>query len=115
MIGDVILWLVVVLVLGIGVFFLDGCDLGVANGLDLVSVRQVRMVGGAHVIVVLIGLGGLHVFVRGDGEVMGGLAVVFGGVVVKFMFALRYHGDSPCGSTRGLWRRHLIRMPRGLR
>lgn len=95
MIRDVILGLAVIFVFGVGVFLLDGCDLGMANAFDLMAVGEMGMMGGAHVIVVLIGLGGLHVFVRSDGEVVGGFAMVLGGVVVQFVFTLGDHGQSP--------------------
>lgn len=98
MIGDVILGMPVVLVYGIGVLFLDGCDLGMANAFDLMAVGQMGMMGCADVIVVLIGLGSLQVLVGSDGEVVGGLAVVFGCVVVQFVFALGDHGHSPGSS-----------------
>ena len=92
MIGDVILGMSVVLVFRIGMLFLDGRDLGVANAFDLMTVRQMGMMGGANMIVMLIGLGGLQVFVGGDGEVVGCLAVVIGGVVVELVLALGNHG-----------------------
>ncbi len=98
MIGDVILGLSVVLVFRIGMLFLDGCDLGMANAFDLMTVREMGMVGGANMIVMRIGLGGLQVFVCGDGEVVGCLAMVLGGVVVQFVFTLGDHGHSPGSS-----------------
>jgi hypothetical protein len=98
MIGDVILGVSVVLVFRIGMLFLDGCDLGMANAFDLMTVRQMGMMGGADMIVMRIGLGGLQVFVGGDGEVVGCLAVVIGGVVVQFVFTLGDHGHSPGSS-----------------
>ena len=93
MIGDVILGMSVVLVFRIGMLFLDGCDLGMANAFDLMTVRQMGMMGGADMIVVRIGFGGLGVLMCGDGEVVGGLAVVFGGGKVEFVFALGDHGS----------------------
>ena len=98
MIGDVVLWLAMVFVFRIGMLFLDGCDLGMANAFDLMTVRQMGMMGGADMIVMRIGLGGLQVFVGGDGEVVGCLAMVLGGVVVQFVFTLRDHGQSPGSS-----------------
>jgi len=95
MIGDVILGLSVILVLRIGMLFLDGCDLGVTDGLDLVTVGEVRMVSGGHVVVVLIGLGGLHVLMCSDLKVMRSLAVVVGGLQVELVLFLGNHWSSP--------------------
>ncbi len=95
MIRDVILGLPVILVFGIGMLFLDSCDLGVANGFDLMTIGEVGMMGGAHVIVVRIGLSSLQVFVRSDGEVVGGLTMVVCGVLVQFVFTLGDHVHSP--------------------
>jgi hypothetical protein len=94
-IGDVVLWLAMVLVIGIRVLFLDGCNLGVTHGLDLMAVRQVRMVSGGHVVVVLIGLGGLHVLMCSDLKVMRSLAVVVGGLQVELVLFLGNHWSSP--------------------
>ena len=98
MIGDVILGVSVVLVFRIGMLFLDGCDLGMANAFDLMTVREMGMMGGADMIVMRIGLGGLQVFVGGGGEVVSCLAMVLGGVVVQFVFTLGDHGHSPGSS-----------------
>ena len=94
-IGDVILGVSVVLVIGIRVLFLDGCNLGVTHGLDLMAVRQVRMVSGGHVVVVLIGLGGLHVLMCSDLKVMSSLAVVVGGLQVELVLFLGNHRLTP--------------------
>ena len=53
--------------------------------------REVRVVRGGDVIVGIVGRGGLQVLVRSHLEVVGGLAVVIGGVVVEFVFALGNH------------------------
>ena len=90
-IRDVVLWLAMVLVIGIRVLFLDGCNLGMSNAFDLMAVREVRVVRGGDVIVGIVGRGGLQVLVRSHLEVVGGLAVVIGGVVVEFVFALGNH------------------------
>jgi hypothetical protein len=94
-IRDVVLWLAMVLVIGIRVLFLDGCNLGVAHGFDLVAVGQVRMVSGSHMIVVLIGGGRLDVLMRGDFKVMSSLAVVLGGLQVELVLFLGNHRSSP--------------------
>jgi len=94
-IGDVVLWLAMVLVIGIRVLFLDRCDLGVTHAFDLMAVSQVRMVSGSHVVVVLIGLGGLHVLMGCGFEVMSGLAVVVGGLQVELVLFLGNHRLTP--------------------
>ena len=94
-IGDVILWLAMVLVIGIRVLFLDGCNLGVAHGFDLVAVGQVGMVSGSHMVVVLIGGGRLDVLMCGDFKVMSSLAVVLGGLQVELVLFLGNHRSSP--------------------
>jgi len=83
----------VILVLGIGLFLVDGGDLRMADAFDLMTVREMGMMGGADMIVVRIGFGGLGVLMCGDGEVVGGLAVVFGSGKVEFVFALGDHGS----------------------
>ena len=95
MIGDVILGVSVVLVFRIGMLLLDGCDLGMANAFDLMTVREMGMMGGADMIVMRIGLGGLQVFVGGDGEVVSCLAVVLGGLQVELVLFLGNHRSSP--------------------
>ena len=90
-IGDVIFGVAVILVVGIGMLFLDRGDLRVADAFDLMAVREVRVVRGGDVIVGIVGRGGLQVLVRSHLEVVGGLAVVIGGVVVEFVFALGNH------------------------
>ena len=65
----------VILVLGISLFLVDGGDLRMADAFDLMTVRKMGMMGGADMIVVRIGFGGLGVLMCGDGEVVGGLAV----------------------------------------
>ena len=83
----------VILVLGIGLFLVDGGNLRMTDAFDLMTVRQMGMMGGADMIVVRIGFGGLGVLMCGDGEVVRGLAVVFGGGKVEFVFALGDHGN----------------------
>jgi hypothetical protein len=90
-IGDVILGVAVILIVGIGMLFLDRGDLRVADALDLVAVREVRVVCGGDVIVGVVGRGGLDVLVGGQLEVVGGFAVMIGGVVVELVFALGNH------------------------
>ena len=75
--------------------FLDGCNLGVAHGFDLVAIGQVGMVSGSHMIVVLIGGGRLDVLMRGDFKVMSSLAVVLGGLQVELVLFLGNHRSSP--------------------
>ena len=91
-IRDVILGVAMILIVGIGMLFLDRGDFGVADALDLMAVREVRVVRGGDVIVGVVGRGGLVVFVGGQLEVVGGLPVMVGGVVVEFVFALGNHG-----------------------
>ena len=91
-IRDVILGVAMILVVGIGMLFLDRGDFGVADALDLMAVRKVRVVRGGDVIVGVVGRGGLDVLVGGQLEVVGGLPVMVGGVVVEFVFALGNHG-----------------------
>ena len=90
-IGDVIFGVAVILVVGIGMLFLDRGDLRVADAFDLMAVREVRVVGGGDVIVGVVGRGGLVVLVGGQLEVVGGLTVVIGGVVVELVLALGNH------------------------
>ena len=78
----------VVLVLGIGLLLVDGGDLRMADAFDLMTVRKVGMMGGGDMIVVGIGFGGLGVLMCGHGEVVGGLAVVFGSGKVKFVLEI---------------------------
>ena len=91
-IGDVIFGVAMILIVGIGMLLLDRGDLRMTDALDLVAVREVRVVRGGDVIVGIVGRGGLQVLVRSHLEVVGGLAVVIGGVVVEFVFALGNHG-----------------------
>ncbi|MBU6288408.1 MAG: hypothetical protein ACKO2D_13315 [Chloroflexota bacterium] len=91
MIGDVIFGVAMILIVGIGMLLLDRGDLRMTDALDLVAVREVRVVRGGDVIVGIVGRGGLQVLVRSHLEVVGGLAVVIGGVVVEFVFALGNH------------------------
>ena len=91
-IRDVILGVAMILIVGIGMLFLDRGDFGVADALDLMAVRKVRVVRGGDVIVGVVGRGGLDVLVGGQLEVVGGLPVMVGGVVVEFVFALGNHG-----------------------
>jgi hypothetical protein len=90
-IGDVIFGVAMILIVGIGMLLLDRGDLRMTDALDLVAVREVRVVRGGDVIVGIVGRGGLQVLVRSHLEVVGGLAVVIGGVVVEFVFALGNH------------------------
>lgn len=90
-IGDVIFGVAMILIVGIGMLLLDRGDLRMTDALDLVAVREVRVVRGGDVIVGIVGRGSLQVLVRGHLEVVGGLAVVIGGVVVEFVFALGNH------------------------
>lgn len=90
-IGDVIFGVAMILIVGIGMLLLDRGDLRMTDALDLVAVREVRVVRGGDVIVGIVGRGGLQVLVRSHLEVVGGLAVVLGGVVVEFVFALGNH------------------------
>ena len=90
-IGDVIFGVAVILVVGIGMLFLDRGDLRMADALDLVAVSKVRMMRGGDVIVGVVGRGGLVVLVGGQLEVVGGLPVMVGGVVVEFVLALGNH------------------------
>ena len=94
-IGDVILGVSVVLVIGIRVLFLDGCNLGVTHAFDLMAVRQVRMVSGGHVVVVLICSSSLGVLMGCGFEVMSGLAVVVGGLQVELVLFLGNHRLTP--------------------
>ena len=94
-IGDVILGVSVVLVIGIRVLFLDGCNLGVTHSFDLVAVGKVRMVSGGHVVVVLICSSSLSVLMCGDFEVMSGLPVVVGGLQVELVLFLGSHWFTP--------------------
>jgi hypothetical protein len=90
-IGDVIFGVAMILIVGIGMLLLDRGDLRMTDALDLVAVREVRVVRGGDVIVGIVGRGGLQVLVRSHLEVVGGLAVVIGGVLVEFVFALGNH------------------------
>ena len=90
-IGDVIFGVAVILIVGIGMLFLDRGDLRMADALDLVAVGKVRMMRGGDVIVGVVGRGGLDVLVGGQLEVVSGLAVVIGGVVVELVLALGNH------------------------
>jgi hypothetical protein len=94
-IRDVVLWLAVVLVIGIRVLFLDGCNLGVTHAFDLMAVSQVRMVSGGHVVVVVIGGSSLGVLMCGEFKVMSSLAVVLGGLQVELVLFLGNHRSSP--------------------
>jgi hypothetical protein len=87
----VIFGVAMILIVGIGMLLLDRGDLRMTDALDLVAVREVRVVRGGDVIVGIVGRGGLQVLVRSHLEVVGGLAVVIGGVVVEFVFALGNH------------------------
>lgn len=91
-IGDVIFGVAMILIVGIGMLLLDRGDLRMTDALDLVAVREVRVVRGGDVIVGIVGRGSLQVLVRGHLEVVGGLAVVIGGVVVELVLALGNHG-----------------------
>ena len=91
-IGDVIFGVAVILIVGIGVLFLDRGDLRMADALDLVAVGKVRMMRGGDVIVGVVGRRGLDVLVGGQLEVVSGLTVVIGGVVVELVLALGNHG-----------------------
>ncbi|MFZ4384759.1 MAG: hypothetical protein ACOYOM_07410 [Chloroflexota bacterium] len=94
-IRDVVLWLAMVLVIGIRVLFLDGCNLGVTHAFDLVAVGQVRMVSGGHVVVVLIGGSSLGVLMGCGFEVMSGLAMMVGGLQVELVLFLGSHWFTP--------------------
>jgi hypothetical protein len=94
-IRDVVLWLAMVLVIGIRVLFLDGCNLGVTHAFDLMAVRQVRMVSGGHVVVVLIGGSSLGVLMGCGFEVMSGLAMMVGGLQVELVLFLGNHRLTP--------------------
>ena len=50
-IGDVIFGVAMILIVGIGMLFLDRGDLRMADALDLMAVREVRMMRGGDVIV----------------------------------------------------------------
>ena len=90
-IGDVILGVAVILIITVGMLFLDRGDLRMADALDLMAVGKVRMMRGGDVIVGVVGRRGLDVLVGGQLEVVSGLAVVIGGVVVELVLALGNH------------------------
>ena len=90
-IGDVIFGVAMILIVGIGMLFLDRGDLRMADALDLMAVGKVRMMRGGDVIVGVVGRSGLDVLVGGQLEVVSGLAVVIGGVVVELVLALGNH------------------------
>jgi hypothetical protein len=107
-IGDVIFRLAMILVVGIGMLFLNRGDFRVANAFDLMTVGEVRMMSGGDMIVSFVGSRGLDVLVGGNFEVMSGLAMMLCSCQMEFVFALRSHWlvipchDGRCGTSKGM-------------
>ena len=65
--------------------------LGKADGLDLMAIGEVSMMGGNNFIIFIIGFGGKKLMLGGSLEVMRGLAMVYGGGVMNFVLMFRCH------------------------